>query len=852
MENLAISRMTPPKLKSSQIPRRQLVDKIQKGFTKQVTVLEAGAGHGKTSALRQALEVLPGSQWCWLNLAADSNQLALFWSYVLESLSDFLGDRKSAAFEHFQRSTQEGKLSEFGVFLLELLPKQDIYLVLDDFHHITDADLVASIDSFVAAMPEQLHIVLATRYKPAIYLGQLLIDNELQYIQQSDFLITPTEAKRVMLEVSSESLSSEIQAQLIEKAQGWLGGLQLLLLSGNFSSKAASDSSEKKIVFDYLAREILDNLPAVEQDYLIGTAYYPFVFPELSRQLFPETNYKEMLENLQAQHLMITPLENEEACYVYHPLLRDALIEAFLKQEAVDIAAQKRQAAEVFLQQGYFDEGLALLFELEDYQQIMDLLLERPQDLRTSFYIQQVPDEDAISNIDFAFQKIFYYYTVLNYEKLEQVISGLERTFPAMQRVHTFEGLRLLLGIDLTEVEDTLLSWTMLRDLPVNDVSKAFLLLKNAVISYYRNDFRQAVQFVEESIALNRRSKNPFISYYCESFLAQVYEEIGDFQQGLALLKKSYAKIGNISADDQVMRNYYLSFNLTIAGIYLKKMELSSAEEALRKLADQNHPHMQASYLYNFAELQYLKGEEETGLVVVQQLERTDYYQSLRIKTGLLRYLLKSGQMSEESQQRWIEDYQKIEHHSISNLLFYSMLLLAQNEQVRALKAVDQVLGISRRERIYFRIIGADLLKIDILLQLENSEERLFFDLYHEAIHYGKENQIVSEFFLYRKELALLFKRFGQRISENFEPDELLFHEKVKKMICPDEKLLLSKRELEVLKKLAQGLTNKEISAELFISMATTKTHILNIYRKLEVSSRVMAVEKAREIKLLE
>lgn len=852
MEILANSRMTPPKLKSSRIPRKPLVAKIQKGFKKKITVLEAGAGHGKTSVLRQALEGLPNQQWRWLSLAEDSNQLTVFWSYVLESLSDFLGANKAAAYEYFQQGMQENQIAEFGLYLLELLPDQDIYLIVDDFHHISAPCLVASMDSFVAALPDHMHLILITRSKPSIYLGQLLMENELLYIHEEDFLITPTEAKEIIWEVSGERLSPGLQDELIEKARGWLGGLQLLLLSSNFSSVDKREPSEQKIVFDYLAKEILDNLPEIERDYLIWTAYYPFVFPELSYTLFPKIIYKEMLESLQEQHLMITTLEGTDDSYVYHPLLRDALIESFLKQAPNEVIAQKRQAADMFLQKGYFDEGVKLLFEVEEYQKIMELLLERPQNLRTSFYIQKVPDEAAIINIDFAFQKIFYYYTVLDYDRLERLINALEDSFPAMYEAHTFEGLRMLLGINLTEEENTLLSLPVLYALPLNDVSKAFLLLKNAVISYYRNDFRQAVYLIEESLTLNRSSKNPFINYFCETFLAQVYEEIGDFQQGLILLDKTYAKIGDISADERVMRNYHLSFNLTIAGIYLKKMELSSAEEALQVLAQQQHPHMRASYLYNYAELLYLKGEDEEALAAVQQMELTDYYQNLRMKAGLFRYMLKSHQLSEGKQQQYLEEYAKTNQHSLSNQLFYSMLLLEQKQRDQALEMIDQVLEISRRERIYLRIIGADLLKLDILMQLENSEERSLCDLYHEAVHYGKEYQILSEFFLYRRELALLFQQLGDRICENFEPDELQFHQKVKSLICSEEKALLSKRELEVLKELAKGLTNKEISAQLFISMATTKTHILNIYRKLEVSSRVMAVEKARHLKLLD
>ena len=56
----------------------------------------------------------------------------------------------------------------------------------------------------------------------------------------------------------------------------------------------------------------------------------------------------------------------------------------------------------------------------------------------------------------------------------------------------------------------------------------------------------------------------------------------------------------------------------------------------------------------------------------------------------------------------------------------------------------------------------------------------------------------------------------------------------------------LSKRELEVLGLLAQHLTNKEIGEQLFISAATVKRHLHNIYEKLYVSGRREAIAKAK------
>ncbi|MEY8443188.1 response regulator transcription factor [Lactococcus ileimucosae] len=62
----------------------------------------------------------------------------------------------------------------------------------------------------------------------------------------------------------------------------------------------------------------------------------------------------------------------------------------------------------------------------------------------------------------------------------------------------------------------------------------------------------------------------------------------------------------------------------------------------------------------------------------------------------------------------------------------------------------------------------------------------------------------------------------------------------------------LSKREMEVLKILAQGLSNQEIADQLFISLKTVKTHVSNIFNKLEVSDRTQATIYAIQHKLVD
>jgi LuxR family maltose regulon positive regulatory protein len=70
---------------------------------------------------------------------------------------------------------------------------------------------------------------------------------------------------------------------------------------------------------------------------------------------------------------------------------------------------------------------------------------------------------------------------------------------------------------------------------------------------------------------------------------------------------------------------------------------------------------------------------------------------------------------------------------------------------------------------------------------------------------------------------------------------------------APQQPLLdpLSDRELEVLRLLAAGMSNREIGDRLFVAVNTIKTHLRNIYGKLYVRNRTQAMARAQELNLL-
>jgi DNA-binding CsgD family transcriptional regulator len=66
------------------------------------------------------------------------------------------------------------------------------------------------------------------------------------------------------------------------------------------------------------------------------------------------------------------------------------------------------------------------------------------------------------------------------------------------------------------------------------------------------------------------------------------------------------------------------------------------------------------------------------------------------------------------------------------------------------------------------------------------------------------------------------------------------------------KKLDLSSREYEVLKLLARGYSNSDIAKNLFLSVSTIKTHVSNLFVKMEVKSRTQAIEKAKRLRIIE
>ncbi len=137
-------------------------------------------------------------------------------------------------------------------------------------------------------------------------------------------------------------------------------------------------------------------------------------------------------------------------------------------------------------------------------------------------------------------------------------------------------------------------------------------------------------------------------------------------------------------------------------------------------------------------------------------------------------------------------------------------------------------------------------------LTADSAEEALVF--LADALKRGEPEGYVRPFTQEGKLLAPLLR---QAVRSGIEPEyarkllTIIEAEEKRKLATRRAPPLLSEREMDVLRLLAEGLSTREIASRLVISLSTAKNHIHHVLEKLNVPRRTQAVARARELKLL-
>jgi LuxR family maltose regulon positive regulatory protein len=360
---LLATKLHVPKPRRDAIARPRLLARLDAGLHRKLTLLSAPAGFGKSSLVAAWLGAGDRSV-AWLSLDEGDSDPARFLSYLIAALRSLAvplgGSLLTAEFEG-------GPPTEVALTaLLNALHggEDEHVLVLDDLHLVDAAEVDRTLTFLIDFLPPQLHLVIATREDPPLPLARLRARDQVTEVREADLRFTRHETAAFFERVEGLGLSEGEVAALDARTEGWAAGLQLALLSlrGRDDPHAflSTFTGSHRFVVDYLVEEVLLGQTDEVQRFLLRTS----ILERLSGELCDAVVAgglgvgRERLAHLERTNLLLVPLDDERRWYRYHHLFAEVLRARLAQQLPDELPELHRRAGAWFVARGFPDEAV--------------------------------------------------------------------------------------------------------------------------------------------------------------------------------------------------------------------------------------------------------------------------------------------------------------------------------------------------------------------------------------------------------------------------------------------------------------------------------------------------------------
>lgn len=262
---------------------------------------------------------------------------------------------------------------------------EDVVLGLDDLHLVDSPGLVEDLGRILTRLPPNVRAVVTSRWDPSFPVRGLRLEGRLVELRAADLAFAPEEARPLVEAVSGQELSEVSASTLVARTDGWAVGLQLaaVALKGATDVPAEIDAfaGDDRLVAEYLAAEVLDRQEPAVRRFLLDTSVLDWLSAELCEAVTGEGRAREMLELVSSRSLFLVPLDRSGRRYRYHPLFAD-LLRLRLRHE--DPGAPRdghRSAAGWLLEHGHLGEAIEHLLRAGDEEAAAEIISHRGREL---------------------------------------------------------------------------------------------------------------------------------------------------------------------------------------------------------------------------------------------------------------------------------------------------------------------------------------------------------------------------------------------------------------------------------------------------------------------------------------
>nr|WP_139995159.1 LuxR C-terminal-related transcriptional regulator [Paenibacillus paridis] len=886
---ILFTRLHMPPSRPGIVMRRRLFEQLAEGLQGKLTIISGSAGYGKTTLVTEWLATCDRPV-AWLSMDKGDNDATRFLTYLIAALQTIAPSSGEGVLALLQSPQPPPIESIITALLNEIIAiPYPFILVLDDYHVVDAGPIDHAIAMLIEQMPPQTHVIMTTRQAPRLPLARLRARNQLAEVRASDLRFTSSEAAEFLTRVMGLSLSANDITLLESRTEGWIAGLQLAALSmkGHEDpvSFIQSFTGSHRFVMDYLVEEVLQQ-PSSIQAFLLRTSILErlsgplcdaVLCSEDEEQLPPSPSGQQLLELLERANLFIVPLDNERQWYRYHHLFAELLRKRLLQNNSLNAGDGVCQVAQLHIRASkWYEEhgqeldafhhagaagdhrraarlaegnGMPLLFRGAVYpiMKWLDSLSNKDRDEMPSLWVMHASAMLMVGQLTGVEQKL---------QAAEQALRTAEPDDNNRDLLGHISAIRASLAVS-THQADTIitesnraLEYLHANNLPVRTATnwalgyayhlqgdriaarKAYMealsssqMIGHAIISIMatlglghihetENELEEALQSYRRVLTITGDSPIPVA---CEAHLglARIFYEWNDLDRAKQHGEQSVHLAKQFDSTDRVVAGEVL-----LAKVKLAEGEKNGAAALLANaelLARQHHYTQQLPTIVDTLVLVRLQqGDMPAADDLAQKHERrlsqARVQWAQRDVAGALALL---GRLKEEA------DSAEQKHEQLKVRVLLSVVLQASGEKSRASQILAEALKMAERGGFIRSFVD---------------EGRPMHRLLCEAAATGRMQpyleQLLTAYTIEGFELDV------ERAQQRLEDPELLIEP-------------LSERELEVLRLIAEGRSNLEISERLFLALSTVKGHNRMIFDKLQVTRRTEAVACARKLGLL-